>query len=347
MADHIILISDAAQTCGVEEFARQTARHMGNAAAMVPLNGAGADMQRAGARDIVINLPVVAWKRRLLAPLIVAARARLGGRGVTVVLHEWADLALARRISYLPLLPLATRVLFSSPEVMAQFDSTPVSSVVTKARGVMPIPPNFPVPDWTMESERSQALASLRATGTFVLGQFGSIYPRKDPFVLLEVAAELVRRGIDLRVVVIGSFIGEGVEAEFRGNVTRLGLDEVVDVTGYVGSAEEIYGLFDQVDAFLYPLSEGLTSRRASVLAAALSGRPVVVTAPVRADSLDHHPVFKSLLRNGTVRLTPRSTGVASLADAVMATRGAPAAIIDVDREVEAVWATVTRILEA
>ena len=117
---HLFLISDATATCGVEEFARQTALHM--SAPVLPLGH-----RLAASDDLVINLPIVAWKKRPLAPVTAAARARMKGQGVTLVLHEWADLALARRISYLPLLPLATRIFFSSPEVLAQFDATPVS----------------------------------------------------------------------------------------------------------------------------------------------------------------------------------------------------------------------------
>src|SRR5690606_10899977 len=155
---HLVLISEAQATCGVEEFARQLARHAD--AAVQPLGG-----RLKEADDVVINLPVFAWKKRLVAPIAAAARARLAGRQVTLILHEWADLMLARRLSYLPLLPLATRILFSSPEVRAQFEATPVSRAVTGARGIMPIPPNFSVPEWTQGSGLTDRLAAARAAG--------------------------------------------------------------------------------------------------------------------------------------------------------------------------------------
>ncbi|HEX4298118.1 MAG TPA: glycosyltransferase family 1 protein, partial [Devosia sp.] len=129
MARHLILVSAATQTCGVEEFARQTAVRLGSEGATYVLDrglaGFGAALRSAD--DVVINLPLLAWKRHPLLPILAAARARLAGRDVTLVLHEWADLALARRVTYLPLLPLVTRLLFSSPEIMAQFAATPVS----------------------------------------------------------------------------------------------------------------------------------------------------------------------------------------------------------------------------
>lgn len=339
---HVLLISDAETTCGVEEFARQTARHLGPRGGAVPLGGTFGL-----ADDVIINLPIVAWKKRLLAPVTAAARARLAGKAVTLVLHEWADLALARRISYLPLLPLATRIFFSSPEVMAQFDATPVSRVVTKARDIIAIPPNFTVPEWTRSTSLSLELATARADGTFVLAQFGSIYPRKDPLQLLEAGAELMRRGSDMRIVFIGSFVDPAGEAAFNEEVARLGLSGRVEITGYVRSAEELYGLFSEADAFLYPLTEGMTSRRASVQAAALSGRPVIVTAPQRADSLAHHGLLKALVANGIIQFVPRTASAATMADAVLATRGLPPRPLAVSREIDAVWRDVVAALDA
>lgn len=337
---HVFLVSDATATCGVEEFARQTALHLG-----APIAALGRPV--VSAEDLVINLPVVAWKRRLVGPIAAAVRARATGQGMTLVLHEWADLALARRIAYLPLLPLATRIFFSSPEVMAQFEATPVSRVVSKSRRIIPIPPNFSVPEWTQSSALADSLAADRAKGRFVLAQFGSIYPKKDPFLVLETAAELVRRGIDLRTVFIGSFVGGEVESDFWAEVERSGLKGRVEVTGYIQSAASLYGVFAEVDAFVYPLNEGLTSRRASVQAAALSGRPVIVSAPVRADSLSHHRLLQSLLSAGVIQLVPRSGDASAFADAVLATRGVPPRPLAAKREIDALWREVAGAFDA
>ena len=260
-----------------------------------------------------------------------------------------ADLKLARRLSYLPLLPLATRILFSAPEVMAQFSATPVSRVVTRRRGIMPIPPNFDVPERTAPSALAPTLAPERAAGRLVVAQFGSIYLRKDPLVFLAAIAECgAARRRRACACVIGGFIRDSgdVEGDFNREVARLGLAGHVTVTGYVKSAAELYGLFAPVDAFLYPLSEGLTSRRASVLAAALSGRPVVASAPARADALAHHVLFRTLVERGAIQFVPRGAGVAVLADAILGTRGLPATPFNVTREVEAVWADAVAALD-
>ncbi len=339
---HTVLISNASATCGVEEFARQIARRLSDGSRAVPLGDA-----LGPADDVVVNLPVVAWKKRLVAPIAAALDARRRGQGVTIVLHEWADLALARRISYLPLLPLATRIFFSSPEVQAQFEATPLSRVVTKDRAVIAIPPNLSVPQQTQETPISRALADKRSAGTFVLAQFGSIYLNKDPLQLLQVGAELVSRGVDIRIVFIGSFVGDGVEAEFMAEVERLKLVGRVEVTGYVHSSEELYGIFAQVDAFLYPLTEGMTSRRSSVQAAALSGRPVIVTAPARADSLAHHRLLQSLIAAGAIQFVPLRATTSAMADAALATRGLPVRQVDAAREIDGVWREVARAFDA
>ncbi len=159
--------------------------------------------------------------------------------------------------------------------------------------------------------------------------------------------AHKLRQGVDLRTVFIGSFIGEAVETEFWSRVDELGLRGRVEVTGYVQSAAELYGIFAEVDAFLYPLAEGLTSRRASVLAAALSGKPVIVSAPQRSDSLAHHRLFRSLLAAGTIRFVPRDARPTDLADAVLATRSVAPARLVAATEVEAIWDDVVAALDA
>ena len=345
MRRELILLSDAPTTCGVEEFARQTALRLG--AATHVLGAPGLSRKLALVDEIVLNLPVVAWKRKLGAPLAAAVAARGRRRGVTLVLHEWADLALARRLSYLPLLPLATRVLFSAPEVMAQFAATPVAKITTARRGVVPIPPNFVVPGWTRATALSEALAAERGAGTLILAQFGSIYPKKDPLVLLDILAELGQRGVAARLVQIGSFIGAAIEAEFLARAAALGVADRVTVSGYVASAPELYALFAEVDVFVYPLSEGLTARRASVLAAAMSGRPVVVSAPARADALEHHALFRALQRQGGLQFAPRGASAAALADAVLAARGLPPRPIRPADEIEALWRDVADRLVA
>jgi glycosyltransferase involved in cell wall biosynthesis len=165
-----------------------------------------------------------------------------------------------------------------------------------------------------------QRLAEARQAGRLVIGHFGSIYPGKQPNALLEIGAILKARGKKPLIVYIGSFIRgvDQVEQEFRARVAELDLSDDVIVSGYVASDHEVFGLFSQVDAFCYPLDEGLTARRASVLTCVQSGRPVIVTGPALADEFDHHPRFKELIDRGAIVLVARDSDDDVYADRII-----------------------------
>lgn len=308
-----ILVSDSATPCGVEAFARRLTATAGDRAASRQLGHGRGD------GVLVINLPVVAWKRRLADPVLAAAKARAQGRPVLVILHEWADLDWKRRASYAPLLPLATAVLVSSPEVADQLAADPLSRLAPRRRGIVPIPPNVVAPDTLPATEAAGRLAAARRAGKRILGHFGSIYPRKQSTQILDLTAALKQRGEDPFAVFIGSFVKgqDRVEEEFRARADSLGIADRVLVTGYVASDADLFALFAEVDVFAYLFAEGLTSRRGSVLACAMSGRPVVVNAPERPGAFDHHPTYQRLLADGQLRLVPLRATVDAVAAAV------------------------------
>ncbi len=144
-----------------------------------------------------------------------------------------------------------------------------------------------------------------------MIGHFGSIYPGKQPNALLNIGAILKERGLKPLIVYIGSFIRgvDKVEKEFYARAAELGIIDDVIVSGYVASDHEVFGLFSEVDAFCYPLDEGLTARRSSILACVQSGRPVIVTGPAEPDEFDHHPRFKELIDRGAIVLVARGVG--------------------------------------
>ena len=115
-----------------------------------------------------------------------------------------------------------------------------------------------------------------------MIGHFGSIYPGKQPNALLEIGAILKQRGLKPLIVYVGSFIRgvDKVEEEFYARAAELDLTDDVIVSGFVASDHEVFGLFSEIDAFCYPLDEGLTARRSSVLTCVQSGRPLIVTGP-------------------------------------------------------------------
>src|SRR5262245_43405133 len=101
---YLALVSDAAQTCGVEEFARQTALRLDARATQHVLDS---DIRRlrSALKDMdgaILNFPVVAWKKKLAEPAIAALVTRLQRKQLVAVLHEWNALDWKRRLVLVP-----------------------------------------------------------------------------------------------------------------------------------------------------------------------------------------------------------------------------------------------------
>jgi len=273
------------------------------------------------AENIICNFPIVAWKRVIFSPLIAMAMARLRGRRVILIQHEWGGLHRLRRLTYLPALWLADAIVMVSALVRRELADEPLAGYAVGKTVLAPLPPNIEAPAGVADSKLRSRLAEARAQGRIVIGHFGSIYPGKQPNALLETGTILKQRGLKPLIAYIGSFIRglDEVEREFFARANKLGLTEDVIVSGYVASDHEVFGLFSEIDAFCYPLDEGLTARRSSVLTCAQSGQPVIVTAPAETDEFDHHPRFRELIDRGAIILVPRGAGAEAYADRIMA----------------------------
>ncbi|WJR79502.1 glycosyltransferase [Bradyrhizobium sp. NP1] len=273
------------------------------------------------ADNVVCNFPIVAWKRVILRPLVALAFARLRRRRAILVLHEWASLHWLRRITYVPALLLANHIVMFSPLVRQELACDSVIGWTAERCVMAPLPPNIDAPATTADSDLRRRLAAARKEGRLLVGHFGSIYPAKQPNALLRICAQLKQRGANPLMVYVGSFIRgmDRVEEEFHARAAELGVADDVMVTGFVASDAELFGLFGEIDAFCYPLDEGLTARRSSVLTGAQSGRPVVVTAPADAGELAHHPRFRELIARGAIVLVARGAGDEAYADAILA----------------------------
>lgn len=278
------------------------------------------------AESVVCNFPIVAWKRVIARPLLVLTFARLRRRRVVLIQHEWMGLHWLRRLTYVPALLLADTIITFSPLVRSELAENPLIGWTSKKCVLAPLPPNIGVPPEGAESLLKQRLAAARAEGRVIIGHFGSIYPAKRPDALLGICAILKQRGVRLLAVYIGSFIRavDTVEEDFYTRVATLDLSEEVLVSGYVESDRGVFGLFELVDAFCYPLEEGITARRSSVLASVQSGRPVIVSGPADAREFDHHPRFQTLIENGAVVLVPRGSDDDVYADKIIASLKQP-----------------------
>jgi glycosyltransferase involved in cell wall biosynthesis len=290
--------------------------------------GSAADIWRAvgSARSVVCNFPIVAWKRLIFRPLLALAVARLRGRRIILIQHEWGGLHWLRRITYLPALLLADTIVMFSPLVRRELAADAMMGWTAKKCVLAPLPPNIEAPAGIADSKLRQRLVAAREEGRLVIGHFGSIYPGKQPNALLGICAILRERGLKPLVVYVGSFIRgvDKVEEEFHARAAELGVSDDVIVSGYVASDHEVFGLFSQIDAFCYPLDEGITARRSSILACVQAGRPVIVTGPAEADEFDHHPRFRELIDRGAIVLMARDADEAAYAERIVSALKCP-----------------------
>jgi glycosyltransferase involved in cell wall biosynthesis len=321
--------------CGVGQFTRllqqaieKTDPGSCTALTLTRSQGSAADIWRAigSARGVVCNFPIVAWKRVMFRPLMAMAIARLRRRRVVLIQHEWNGLHWLRRVTYIPALLLANTIVMFSPLVRRELAEDPVVGWTVGKCVLAPLPPNIAAPAEVADSGLRQRLAEARESGRLVIGHFGSIYPAKQPNALLNIGAILKQRGLKPLIVYIGSFIRgvDRVEQDFYARAAELDVSDNVVVSGYVASGQEVFGLFSEIDAFCYPLDEGLTARRSSILTCAQSGRPVIVTGPALANEFDHHPRFKELIDCGAIVLVARESDDDAYADRIVTTLKSP-----------------------
>jgi glycosyltransferase involved in cell wall biosynthesis len=338
----LFLTAGPQMQCGVGQFTlrlKETVEKLApgstTALTLTRQGGSSGEIWRAvgSVQNVICNFPIVAWKRVIFSPLLAMAVARLRGKRVILVQHEWAGLHRLRRLTYLPALWLADVIVMVSPLVRNELADDPVAGSTARKVTLAPLPPNIEAPAGITDSPLRQRLAQARTEGRLVIGHFGSIYPSKQPNALLEIGAVLKRRGLKPLIVYIGSFIRgmDRVEEDFHARAAELGLADDVVVSGFVASDHEVFGLFSQVDAFCYPLDEGLTARRSSVLTCVQSGRPVIVTGPKLANEFDHHPRFRELIDRGAIVLIPRGAAADAYADRIAAAMKRPPAPLPFD----------------
>jgi glycosyltransferase involved in cell wall biosynthesis len=342
--------------CGVGQFTRLLQETIersepGSCAALTLTRseGSAAEIWRAvgSASAVICNFPIVAWKRVMVRPLLALAIARLRRRKAVLIQHEWGGLHWARRLSYIPAVLLADVIVMFSPLVRRELAEDPLVGWTVKKSALAPLPPNIVAPTGIEDSKLRQRLAAARAEGRLVIGHFGSIYPGKQPNALLHIGAILKARGLKPLIVYIGSFIRgvDKVEEEFRARAAELDLTGDVIVSGYVASDQAVFGLFSEVDAFCYPLEEGLTARRSSVLTCVQSGKPVIVTGPALADEFGHHPRFRQLIDGGAVVLVERGADDEVYAERIVSALKRPTALSPFD--FEGWWQDVASAIKA
>ena len=123
----LFLLTPSEEECGVESFARLLVSALQNdypddGYAVLAVSSRWRDLPAvfrkiAAADQIVFSVPLVAWKRLLLLPLVVLLFARLVRCRVNVFMHEWGALHGLRRLALTPFVLLSRTIMVVSPYI--------------------------------------------------------------------------------------------------------------------------------------------------------------------------------------------------------------------------------------
>src|SRR4029077_3287763 len=131
----LFLLTPSKEECGVESFARLlvSALHSDypeDGCAVLAVSIRWRDLPAAfrkiaAADQIVFSVPLVAWKRLLLLPLVVLVFACMVRCRVNVFMHEWAALHWLRRLALAPFVLLCRTIIVVSPFIAGEIAGTP------------------------------------------------------------------------------------------------------------------------------------------------------------------------------------------------------------------------------
>jgi len=204
--------------------------------------------------------------------------ARLAGASVTWVIQMEYSIPVIDTLGLL----LAHRIIFIAPRLRLTKNQLVLRLVEAKVR-VVP----FGVDLDKQIPDRSACRDGLRLKEeTFVIGTAASIVPNKGIHILIEVVAQLVKRGIDLKCIVVGGVpeYARSYREELQYAVEEEGIGDVVEFLGWRSDCSEI---LRALDLFVLPsLSEGLS--RATVEAMWMECPVVAADTGAMADLIDN-----------------------------------------------------------
>jgi glycosyltransferase involved in cell wall biosynthesis len=354
----LFLLTPSKEACAVENFVQKLvgalqSRYPDQGYEILPVSGRLRDLpfifrNVAAADHVVFSLPLVAWKRMLLIPLVILLFASVIGTRVSVFMHEWKGLHWLRRIALAPVVLLSRAIVVVSPFISEQIAADwRLVGAGAKCR-LVPHPPTVLRPPGRHVTERVKRVQEAAERADVVIGCFGSIYKGKAATALLDICRHLGDRGVRALIVFIGNFTKslDHYEQEFWSKIKGLAIEDRVIVTGFIPSETELYTLFEEIGVFLFLFPEGLTARRSSVIACLQSDRPVLVPAPHSATEFDHHEGFSALIGGGIVPFIPAGADLQAIANQLLVVARQPsrtAPVIDA----EAWWNAATAATRA
>lgn len=248
-----------------------------------------------GCEVLHYQYPLEGWGWSVVPGFVPLLKRILGAGNVSIVitLHEWQRMNVLRRLSILPMVVLADRIIFVSKQELSAFNST-VWSVMRRKRGgcsLIPIGVNVHIPPIEKSSlvDFRKKCFGGEDDAPMLLGFFGFIYGAKQPYKMLDIVAALVKKGVRTKLVLSGSFPDGHAEdeAKFKRYVRDLGIEDSVVFMGYVENEAELATYISASDYVLQLYDDGLSTRRGSFWYAVDCGVRIVTTKPNRLDEFD------------------------------------------------------------
>lgn len=225
-----------------------------------------------------------------LAYFLVSSKKR---SKIVVTLHEWNSMHILRKLSIVPLIMIVDTVIFVSPTEEAAFWSSflgKFSHLRTVVSQVIPIGVNLAIPKLNNKSvlEKRAFLENIDKK-TIVIGYFGFIYDWKQPYKLLDMVDAFVKKGVDVKFVIAGSFPEDHLrqKKKFEDYIKYLDIQDNVYWPGYIEDEMEVSDLLSACNLVMALYEDGLTSRRGSFWYLVELGTPVITTRPINKVEFD------------------------------------------------------------
>ncbi len=235
---------------------------------------------------------------------------------ITLALARWSDAAVVTNVEDLATLRSQRLIRSSSVDL----------SLIPIGSNIAPCPPK----DYGRQAWRRRWGVEPEET---LLSYFGFLNESKGAETLIRALAELVRRGLSVRLLMVGGQVGNSDPTnvaylrKMQRLIDELGLADRVLWTGFTPN-EEVSANLLASDICVLPYRDGASFRRGSFMAALAHGLPIVSTRQTdnrgqRAASSEQATAQGQLIDGENVVLVPPDDPV-TLADAVAALMTAP-----------------------
>lgn len=214
---------------------------------------------------VLVQYPQESWGHSV-SPTFWFVLASLMRKKVILVLHEYRGMHFLRRWSIVPLILVASKLVFVAKSVQDDFDRSRLGRILSRTYFI-PIGSNI-----TYHEISDQDVLRLRSSSEkhsmdeLIVGFFGFIYPAKNLDLLLRAVAAIRRDGRAIKIRLVGGFPTDHHKQEeiFWGKVKSYGIEDVIEYLGFVESDLRVAELMKACNVLYLFYEDGLSERRSS-----------------------------------------------------------------------------------